>query len=94
MSGTLPSIGGSWEVLAVEGNESIVANGADKGYTLPKMAHKYKDESTDEANYARLGGKLPLLMKFIDAKSDLSTQIHPDDELTKKRHNGFGKSEI
>ena len=33
---TLPNVGESWEVSAVEGSESVVANGTDKGYTLPK----------------------------------------------------------
>ena len=76
---TLPNVGESWEVSAVEGSESVVANGADKGYTLPEMVRKYKDELVGEANYARFGSKFPLLIKFIDAKLDLSIQVHPDD---------------
>ena len=91
---TLPNVGESWEVSAVEGSESVVANGADKGYTLPEMVRKYKDELVGEANYARFGSKFPLLIKFIDAKLDLSIQVHPDDELAKKRHNSFGKNEM
>ena len=46
---TLPNVGESWEVSAVEGSESVVANGADKGYTLPEMVRKYKDELVGEA---------------------------------------------
>lgn len=91
---TLPNVGESWEVSAVEGSESVVANGADKGYTLPEMVRKYKEELVGEANYARFGNKFPLLIKFIDAKLDLSIQVHPGDELAKKRHNGFGKNEM
>lgn len=91
---TLPNVGESWEVSAVEGSESVAANGADKGYTLPEMVRKYKDELVGEANYARFGNKFPLLIKFIDAKLDLSIQVHPDDELAKKRHNSFGKNEM
>lgn len=91
---TLPNVGESWEVSAVEGNESVVANGADKGYTLPEMVRKYKEELVGEANYARFGNKFPLLIKFIDAKLDLSIQVHPGDELAKKRHNSFGKNEM
>lgn len=91
---TLPNVGESWEVSAVEGSESVVANGADKRYTLPEMVRKYKDELVGEANYARFGNKFPLLIKFIDAKLDLSIQVHPDDELAKKRHNSFGKNEM
>ena len=58
------------------------------------MVRKYKDELVGEANYARFGNKFPLLIKFIDAKLDLSIQVHPDDELAKKRHNSFGKNEM
>lgn len=94
MDETLPNVGESWEVSAVEGSESVVANGADKGYTLPEMVRKYKDELVGEANYARFGSKFPLLIKFIDAKLDLSIQVHPGDELAKKRHNSFGKNEM
>lgn len=91
---SLPNVGESWEVSAVEGSESVVANGPDKGATLPEMVRKYKEELVGEANYARFGDKFPLLIKFIDAKLDLSIQVHPDDALAKKRHNSFGKNEM
>ena len=55
------------------------------------MVRKYKEDLVGEANYARFGNKFPLLIKFIDAKLDLSIQVHPGDELAKKRHNSFGK---
>lgn len=91
---TLANVGESWEVSAVEGNESVVANGPDRGMTLPEMVGKYKADLVGEANYARFGLKFPLLIKFIDAKLDLSIQVHPGDELAKKRHNSFGKNEM
>lgn len=94
LNDTLPNVGESWEVSAVEGSESIVANGPDKGFTLPEMVRKYKEELMGEANYARFRNKFPLLIKFIDAKLDLSIQVHPDDTLAKKRHNCFGKNEM
>ncbi len=94
MNDNLANVGESWEVSAVEGSESIVANGADKGLTLSEMVRKYKEELVGEANYARFGSKFPLLIKFIDAKLDLSIQVHPGDELAKKRHNSFGKNEM
>ena len=94
LNDTLANVGESWEVSAIEGSESIVANGADKGLTLPDMVRKYKEDLVGEANYARFGNKFPLLIKFIDAKLDLSIQVHPGDELAKKRHNSFGKNEM
>lgn len=91
---TLSNVGESWEVSAVEGSESVVANGPDKGMTLPEMVRRYKEELVGESNYTRFGDKFPLLIKFIDAKLDLSIQVHPDDVLAKKRHNSFGKNEM
>lgn len=90
----LPNVGESWEVSAVEGSESVVADGPDKGRTLPEMVRRYKEELVGEANYARFGDKFPLLIKFIDARLDLSIQVHPGDELARKRHNSFGKNEM
>ena len=44
--------------------------------------------------YKNFGDKFPLLIKFIDAKKALSIQLHPHDDLAKKRHNSFGKTEM
>ena len=70
---TLSNVGESWEVSAVEGSESVVSYGPDKGMTLPEMVRHYKEELVGEANYARFGDKFPLLIKFIDAKLELSS---------------------
>ena len=90
----LKGVGESWEISGVENNESVVANGPDKGLTLTDMVKKYREELVGEANYARFGNEFPLLIKFIDAKQDLSIQVHPTDELAKKRHNSKGKTEM
>ena len=42
----------------------------------------------------KYGGKLPLLVKFIDAKRDLSIQVHPNDEMAQREHGKMGKSEM
>ena len=93
LNSDLKGVGESWEISGVENNESVVANGPDKGLTLADMVRKYREELVGEANYARFGNKFPLLIKFIDAKQDLSIQVHPTDELAKKRHNSMGKTE-
>ena len=38
--------------------------------------------------------ELPILIKLIDAKSDLSVQVHPNDEYAKRVENGLGKTEM
>lgn len=94
LSDNVAGVGESWELSGVENNESVVANGADKGRTLGEMVKRYREELVGESNYARFGNEFPLLIKFIDAKQDLSIQVHPADDLAKKRHNSKGKTEM
>ena len=44
--------------------------------------------------YERFGNEFPLLIKLIEARDDLSVQVHPDNELAKERHNAYGKTEM
>ena len=44
--------------------------------------------------YKQFGKQFPLLFKYLDAREDLSIQVHPNDALAKKRHNSFGKTEM
>lgn len=90
----ITNVGESWEISGVPGNESVVANGEYKGMTLPELVGTFHGELVGEANYARFGNTFPLLIKFIDAQQDLSIQVHPSDDLAKKRHNSMGKTEM
>lgn len=90
----LPNVGESWEISDVEGNTSIVSNGNLKGQSLKQLLDSYKADLLGEKNYKTFGNKFPLLIKYIDAKEDLSIQLHPNDELAAKRHNSFGKTEM
>lgn len=90
----LPNIGESWEISDVEGDTSIVANGSLKGQSLKQLLEIYKEDLIGLQNYRIFKDKFPLLIKFIDAKEDLSIQLHPNDELAAKRHNSFGKTEM
>jgi mannose-6-phosphate isomerase len=90
----LPNIGESWEISDVEGDTSIVINGKLKGKSLKQLLETYKSYLIGDKNYKIFGNKFPLLIKFIDAKEDLSIQLHPNDELAAKRHNSFGKTEM
>jgi mannose-6-phosphate isomerase len=87
-------LGESWEVSTVPNDVSIVSNGRLKGESLESLLTIYTRFLVGDKNYERFGEKFPLLIKFIDAKEDLSIQLHPDDELAKKRHNSFGKTEM
>lgn len=89
-----PAVGESWEISAVEGFESVVANGAYRGYTLRSLVRLLKEELVGADNYARFKDNFPLLVKFIDAHDDLSVQVHPDDGLAMQRHHCLGKTEM
>ncbi|PTB93530.1 mannose-6-phosphate isomerase [Marivirga lumbricoides] len=88
------NIGESWEISGVPGNISQVANGALKGTSLNELLEKYKGDFMGEKIYAKFGPEFPLLIKYIDAKTALSVQLHPNDDLAKARHNSFGKTEM
>lgn len=96
--GLLPSeddkIGESWEVSAVAGYESVVANGPLKGQRLNDLVSAYKDLLLGKVVSSMYGEKFPLLVKFIDAAHDLSIQVHPNDDIAKLRHGCFGKTEM
>jgi mannose-6-phosphate isomerase len=87
-------IGESWELSTVENDISVVANGAFEGLNLNQLIEKYPTEVLGIKTIQYFGNNFPLLFKFIDAKEDLSIQVHPNDALAKERHNSFGKTEM
>ncbi|WP_436416645.1 type I phosphomannose isomerase catalytic subunit [Petrimonas sp.] len=87
-------IGESWEISGVEGNVSVVSDGELAGKSLDELITTYQSELVGKKVFDKFGETFPLLIKFIDARDDLSIQVHPNDELAKKRHNSFGKTEM
>lgn len=87
-------IGESWEISGVIGRESVVTEGADAGLSIVELIRKYKGALVGEPIYAKYGDMFPILVKFIDAKQDLSLQVHPNDTIAKNRHNSLGKTEM
>ncbi len=88
------NIGESWEISGVEGNISVISNGELAGSPLDEILTKMRDKLVGKKVYDKYADTFPLLIKFIDAKSDLSIQVHPDDKLGMARHNSFGKTEM
>ncbi|RXM46913.1 MULTISPECIES: type I phosphomannose isomerase catalytic subunit [unclassified Flavobacterium] len=86
--------GESWELSTVEGDVSVVANGELKGKSLTELIDKSPNDILGKNVYARFGNQFPLLFKYLDAREDLSIQVHPNDKLAKERHNSFGKTEM
>ena len=90
----MKAIGESWEISGVKENESVVAGGADDGMTIPELIARDKERLLGKKNFERFGMEFPLLIKFIDARQDLSIQVHPDDTLAWERHQSKGKTEM
>lgn len=87
-------VGESWEVSAVPSSKSIVRNGELKGRNLQSLTQEYGEQMLGKNVFKRYNGEFPLLVKFIDAKKDLSIQVHPNDQLARERHGCFGKTEM
>ena len=82
-------IGECWGIAAHQNGNCTVTNGDFKGEKLSKLW----DEHRELFGNAK-GVRFPLLVKIIDAKNDLSIQVHPNDTYAKEHENGsFGKME-
>lgn len=86
--------GESWELSDVKGDVSVVANGNSSGKSLTELIEANPNEILGTKVHEQFGTEFPLLFKYLDAKQDLSIQVHPNDALAKERHNSFGKTEM
>lgn len=86
--------GESWEISTVENDVSVIANGFFKGKSLNEIISEFPKEVLGTKVHEQFGQQFPLLFKYLDAREDLSIQVHPNDELAAKRHNSFGKTEM
>lgn len=87
-------IGETWELSAMPGRESVVAEGMEAGMTLSQLVRHHGAELVGDDVYRRYGNSFPLLIKFIDAHRDLSIQVHPDEKMARQRHGCSGKNEM
>lgn len=81
----------SWEVSCHPDGPSIIANGQYEGITLAEVLEanpRYKGTNSEKFPF------FPILVKFIDAKSNLSVQVHPDDAYALAHEGQFGKTEM
>ena len=78
--------GEALEASALPGMSSIIMNGEFAGLTLEKVFEKWGENLTGTANFT-------LLLKLLDARDNLSVQVHPDDSYAGKRHGKLGKTE-
>lgn len=88
------NLGESWEISGVKDDISVVENGPLTGRSLHELLVQYREDFLGGKTFREFGEEFPLLIKFIDARTELSVQLHPNDELAKQRHNSFGKTEM
>lgn len=81
----------SWELADYHDQVSVVSNGPLAGTTLRELLHSRPTELIGPALGPR--DQFPLLVKFIDAREDLSVQVHPDDEKGRRLAGDNGKTE-
>jgi mannose-6-phosphate isomerase len=87
-------IGESWELSAVADSLSVVSNGFLAGNNIEELIEVYMGDITGDSVFEKFGNEFPLLIKLIEAQEDLSIQVHPGDELARKRHKAYGKTEM
>ncbi|MDE6270198.1 MAG: class I mannose-6-phosphate isomerase [Muribaculaceae bacterium] len=87
-------VGESWEISAVPGHESVVAEGPLAGKSIPELMAMFGADFVGRVPMERFGDTFPLLIKLIDARHNLSVQVHPDDKLARERHDSPGKTEM
>lgn len=86
--------GECWEISSVDSDLSVVANGFLKGNNIEEIIEIYMGEIVGDSVFENFGYQFPLLIKIIEAKENLSVQVHPNDEFAAERHDSFGKNEI
>ncbi|MBP5419079.1 MAG: class I mannose-6-phosphate isomerase [Bacteroidales bacterium] len=92
--GLLSNGGESWEISGVEGDISVVTNGALAGKSLNEIITTFGAELMGHSVMDEYGCEFPLLIKFIDANDNLSVQVHPNNEMAQALHGCNGKTEM
>ncbi len=87
-------VGESWEISGVPGKVSKIHQEGLEQNSLTELIEKFGSHLLGKRVFEVYKGEFPLLFKFIDAKEDLSVQLHPNDTIAKKHHNSFGKTEM
>ncbi len=90
----LPNCGEAWVLSGVKNNITVVKDGFLSQNQINELVEVYMDDLVGGKVYDKFKNEFPLLIKFIDANDYLSIQVHPDDELARKRNIGNGKTEM
>lgn len=94
--GEFPHLAESWECSTHPDGLSAAASGEFAGMELREILRLHPEYLGSHVQDNRKdAGQIPIIVKFIDAKQDLSVQVHPTDEYAGKFENGQqGKTEL
>ena len=92
--GTHTHVGESWELSDLPGHESVVAEGRYAGRTINEMISEFGSRLVGSRVMYQFKGKLPFILKILDAHLDLSVQVHPNDEMANRLYGINGKNEM
>lgn len=87
----------TWECSTHPDGPSVISSGEFEGMELAELLKRFPEflGTHPISNPYLQKGELPILIKFIDAKKDLSVQVHPDDAYAREvEHELFGKTEM
>lgn len=87
----IENLGETWECSVHSHGSSVVVNGEFRGQSLKSVLAAHPEFMGSKVPD---GEELPILVKFIDAKQDLSLQVHPDDDYSSKNEQQKGKTEM
>ena len=82
----------SWELSCHKDGNSVVADGEFAGLTLAEYIEK-QGKTVLGSNCERFEN-FPILIKLIDAKDNLSVQVHPDNDYAMRVEGEYGKTEM
>lgn len=88
----LETVAESWELSTHKDGQSMIASGEDSGLSLSEYIDRYGRELL--GTNAERFDYFPILIKLIDAKENLSIQVHPGDEYALRNEGEYGKTEL
>lgn len=92
VSSDLTPLAEAWVLSAHPDGPSVIANGEYAGQTLAEYIEK--EGKSVLGNFCALFSDFPILIKLIDARNNLSIQVHPSDEYAMRHEGQYGKTEM
>ena len=89
----LPKLAEGWMLACHQAGMNTIDGGSYDGQPLEQVVESVGKEALCGTNAARFP-YFPVLIKLIDAKDNLSIQVHPDNDYARRVENEFGKTEM